>query len=174
MGIVHTAWFESPIGTMFAASTESGLGYLGLPHANGRGFDGWLRRHAPEERCVAGYTPNRDAIAQVLEFLDGKREVFELDLDIRGTPFQQEVYDEVRRIGFGEQRSYGEVARAIGRATAMRAVGAANSANPIPLIIPCHRVVEARGRLGGYGGGVELKARLLAMEHSRPAPGTLL
>ncbi len=175
MEIVHTTPFDSPVGPMFAASTSRGLTYLSLPHANGRGFEGWLQRHAPDANCVEAYAPNRKAIGQVLEFLEGKRDRFELALDLRGTPFQLAVWSELQRIGYGETRSYGEVARAMGRANAVRAVGAANGANPIPLVVPCHRVVEAGHRLGGYGGGLELKARLLAMEQgSNPSPGTLL
>ena len=99
---------------------------------------------------------------------------FELELDLRGTSFQLAVYEEVVKIPFGEARSYGEVAAAIGRPKAVRAVGAANGANPVPLIVPCHRVIASNGQLQGYGGGLDLKARLLAMEQSGAAQGRLL
>lgn len=179
MEIVHTTRFDSPIGPMFAASTQLGLAFLALPHASGRGFDGWLGRYAPGARCIDSAEAdapetNREAIAQVLEYLAGERKAFELKLDLRGTHFQKAVYDEVARIAYGKTRSYGEVAAAIGNKRAVRAVGSANGANPIPLVIPCHRVVQAGHRLGGYGGGVDLKARLLAMEQSLPKAGRLL
>lgn len=174
MEIVHTACFDSPIGTLVIASTAEGLAHLGLPHGDGRGLAGWMQRFAPDARRQEGYAPNRDAIAQILEYLEGKRRDFELALDLRGTPFQRAVWREVSRIEYGATRSYAQIAAAIGRESALRAVGAANGANPLPLVVPCHRVIASGGDLGGYGGGRELKARLLAMERGRAESGTLL
>ena len=167
MGIVHTAHFETPIGAMFVATTggaKGGLAYVELPHASGRGFQGWLRRQLPVAEPREGFEPCRVAIAQILEYLEGKRRRFDLRLDLRATPFQRRVYDELLRIPYGETRSYADVARAIGKPQAVRAVGAANGANPIPLVIPCHRVIASDGHLGGFGGGLPLKKQLLAME----------
>jgi O-6-methylguanine DNA methyltransferase len=174
MEIVHTAEFESPIGSMRVASTGKGLAHVSLPRQSGRGFEGWLRRHAPEARCEEGWAANKRAIAQICAFLEGKRLEFDLPLDLRATLFQRAVYDAVVRIPYGKTRSYAEIARAIRQPAALRAVGAANGANPLPLVIPCHRVVETGGKLGGYGGGPVLKKRLLAMEHALPTPGDLL
>ncbi len=171
---VHTAELESPIGRLRLASTERGLLYLELPHANGCGLEGWLRRRVPGAVCGAGYAPNRRAIAQVLEYLEGKRCRFELPLDLRGTPFQVEVWRALQEIPYGETRSYGELARRLHRPRALRAVGAANGANPIALVVPCHRAVASGGKLGGYAGGLELKARLLELERRRPGQGRLL
>ena len=173
MEIVHTAEFDSPVGTLRIASTEEGLAYLALPRQSGRGFEGWLRRHAPEARCREAFAPNRGAVAQIREFLEGKRHGFELDLDLRATPFQADVYAALLEIPYGETRSYAEIARRIGHPRAVRAVGAANGANPVPLVVPCHRVVQTGGKLGGYGGGLRLKKRLLAMEQAA-GPGRLL
>jgi O-6-methylguanine DNA methyltransferase len=173
MEIVHTAEFDSPVGTMRLASSERGLAYLALPRQSGRGFDGWLRRHAPDAVCREAFAPNRSAITQIREFLEGKRHAFELPLDLRATPFQLAVYQALQAIPFGETRSYADVARGIGQPAAVRAVGAANGANPIPLVVPCHRVVQTGGKLGGYGGGLPLKKRLLAMERAA-APDSLL
>jgi O-6-methylguanine DNA methyltransferase len=164
MGIVHTAHFETPIGAILVASTDAGLAYLELPHASGRGFRGWLRRQLPGFEAREAFRPNRVAVAQILEYLEGKRRRFDLPLDLRGTPFQRAVYEELLRIPYGEKRSYADVARAIGKPRAVRAVGAANGANPIPLVVPCHRVIASDGHLGGFGGGLPLKRRLLAME----------
>jgi O-6-methylguanine DNA methyltransferase len=172
--ILHTARFESPIGPLFAASSERGLAYLELPHASGRGFVGWLRVAAPGHRAVEGFAPNRVAVAQICEYLEGKRRSFDLALDLRGTAFQRDVWRELLRIPYGETRTYAEIAVAVGRPSAVRAVGAANGANPIPLVVPCHRVVATGGRLHGYGGGLPLKARLLALEGSEPLEGRLL
>jgi methylated-DNA-[protein]-cysteine S-methyltransferase len=172
--IVHTAEFDSPLGTFRIASTERGLGYLDLPHANGFGLEGWLRRHAPGAKRKQGFSPNSAAIRQVLEYLDGKRIDFDLPLDLRGTEFQESVWKALLEIPYGETCTYQELARTVGKPKAVRAVGSANGANPIPLIVPCHRVINAGGKLGGYGGGLEAKARLLAMERSKPGPGRLL
>jgi O-6-methylguanine DNA methyltransferase len=174
MEIVHSARFDTPFGEMLAASTERGLAYLQLPCASGRGFTGWLRRFAPEAAREDAYAPNRSAVAQILEYLEGKRQRFDLPLDLRGTAFELSVYREVERIPYGETRTYSEIARAVGRPRAFRAVGNANAANPLPLVIPCHRVVAVGGRLGGYGGGTSMKKQLLVMEHARPAVGDLL
>jgi len=171
---VHTARFDSPIGVLRLAATSRGLVYLELPHASGRGLAGWCVRFAPEAELEEAWAPHRATIAQVLEYLDGKRTAFDLPLDLRGTPFQLEVWEALLRIPYGETRSYAEVAREIGRPTAAHPVGAANGANPIPLVVPCHRVIAAHRKLGGYGGGLELKARLLAMERSGPRQGQLL
>jgi methylated-DNA-[protein]-cysteine S-methyltransferase len=169
MEVLHTVDFETAMGSLRIASTERGLAYVQLPHANGRGFEGWRARHAAKAVVKQGFEPNRVYVSQILEFLEGKRERFDLPIDLRGTPFQLEVLAEVARIPFGETRSYGEVAHAVGRPTASRAVGAANGANPVSLVVPCHRVIAKSGHLQGYGGGLDLKAKLLAMERSLTA-----
>jgi O-6-methylguanine DNA methyltransferase len=175
MEIVHTARIESPIGALRLASSARGLAFLELPHASGRGLAGWLERAFPGARCREDAGANRRAVEQVLEYLEGERTAFELPLDLRGTEFQLRVWTVLRGIPYGETRSYTEVARSVARPRAVRAVGSANGANPLPLVVPCHRVVESGGRLGGYGGGLPLKAKLLAMERAgRPAQGCLL
>jgi O-6-methylguanine DNA methyltransferase len=151
-----------------------GLAYVELPHSSGRGMQDWMQRYALECRCVDEIGPNRDAIEQILEYLASERTHFDVPLDLRGTPFQRAVWDVLLKIPYGERCSYAEVACAIGRPTAQRAVGSANGANPVSLVVPCHRVIAADGSLGGYGGGQDLKARLLAMESSRPSCDRLL
>ncbi len=174
MEIVHTARADSPIGTLRLASTSAGLAYVELPRASGRGLSGWLRRHVPGAKVVEGFAPNRVAIRQIQEYLDGKRTEFDLDLDLRGTAFQLEVWSALRDIPYGETRSYAEQAKVVGRPRAVRAVGTANGANPLSLVVPCHRVIATGGKLGGYGGGLDLKARLLAMEQTGPSQRRLL
>jgi len=175
MPTLYATQFGSSIGQLTVASSAQGLAYLGLPRANGRGFEGWCRRYAADHEIRQDAAPNRDVIDQLEEFLAGAREVFELPLDLRATPFQLAVYKVVSEIPYGQSLAYAEVARRAGRAAAVRAVGAANGANPIPLVIPCHRVVASNGQLQGYAGGLELKRNLLAMESaSRPAQGALL
>jgi methylated-DNA-[protein]-cysteine S-methyltransferase len=107
---------------------------------------------------------------QVEQYCAGERTAFELELAAQGTEFQHAVWDALVEIPYGETRSYGEIAKAIGQPQAARGVGAANGANPIGLIVPCHRVIGADGSLTGYGGGLPLKRALLAHEaEHRPA-----
>lgn len=175
MTTVHLATFDTPVGPMRCASTREGLAWVELPRANGCGFAGWLARFAPGAQVREAWSPNRQAVGQILEYLEGKRRRFELPLDLRATAFQRRVYDVVQAIPFGETRSYADVAEALGSPGAARAVGSANGANPLPLVVPCHRVVARGGKLGGYGGGLALKRWLLAMEHAgRPAADELL
>ena len=108
----------------------------------------------------------RRALAEIAEFLDGRRRQFTVPLDLRGTPFQMQVWKALLRIPYGETRSYGEIARAVGRPKAARAVGMANHTNPVAIVVPCHRVVASDGSLGGYAGGLEMKSRLLRLEAS--------
>ncbi len=109
----------------------------------------------------------REAERQLKEYFAGKRTSFELPLDFHGTDFQKRVWRALLKIPFGETRSYAQIARALGKPTAMRAVGAANGKNPISIIAPCHRVIGKDGQLTGFAGGLKAKAHLLALE--RPA-----
>lgn len=104
---------------------------------------------------------------QLAEYFAGERREFALRLAPEGTPFERSVWDELLAIPFGETRSYGEIAQAIGRPGAARAVGRANGANPIPIVVPCHRVIGANGSLTGFGGGLAAKSHLLALEGLR-------
>lgn len=109
----------------------------------------------------------REAVRQLTAYFQGR--LFEFDLDLRpdGTEFQRAVLAELEKIPYGETAAYGDIARRMGRPGASRAVGAANGRNPLPIVIPCHRVVGADGRLTGYGGGLWIKERLLALEQDR-------
>ncbi len=105
---------------------------------------------------------------ELLEYLRGDRREFSFARKPSGTAFERAVWDELERIPYGATRTYGEIARSLGRPRAARAIGMANHKNPIPIVIPCHRVVAAGGKLGGYGGGLALKRRLLALEGGSP------
>lgn len=113
-------------------------------------------------------TPLEHQVTQELaEYLTGQRSRFTVPVSPTGTPFERRCWDALQRIPYGETRTYREIARAVGSPRGFRAVGSANHKNPIPIIIPCHRVVASGGGLGGYGGGLDLKRRLLALEQSR-------
>ena len=128
-----------------------------------------LRPGTPEEAEPAG-ARHRDFERQLAEYLEGKRRVFDLPLRLEGSDFQKAVWDVVGRIPYGQTASYGEIAHLVGKPKASRAVGAANGANPIPIVVPCHRVIGADGSLTGYGGGLALKSRFLALEGILSAP----
>jgi methylated-DNA-[protein]-cysteine S-methyltransferase len=104
---------------------------------------------------------------QLTEYFNGKRTTFELPIHLRGTPFQKRVWQQLLRIPYGCTRSYGHLAVAIGNGFASRAVGLANSKNPLSIIVPCHRVIGASGKLTGFAGGLEIKERLLKLEGAR-------
>ena len=111
----------------------------------------------------------RDAQSQLEEYLERGRRSFDVPLAAQGTPFQRSVWDGLRKVPYGETVSYSELARRIGQPTASRAVGAANGANPLPIIVPCHRAVGADGSMTGFGGGIAMKRKLLALESGQRA-----
>lgn len=147
--------FDTPLGQMALAEEEGALTRLFLP---GEGIPRLVSRETPL------LSKGRD---EILAYLRGERRSFDLPLDPMGTPFQQAVWAELRRIPYGETRSYAQVAAGIGRPKAVRAVGQANHRNPLPIFIPCHRVIGAPGKLTGYGGGLDLKQKLLELEGAR-------
>lgn len=101
---------------------------------------------------------------QLTAYFEGTLRKFTMPLDLRGTPFQLRVWTALQEVGYGELRTYGQVASGMGATKAVRAVGAANGANPVPIIVPCHRIIGSNGRLVGYGGGLDMKRRLLEVE----------
>ena len=153
--------FLSSLGTVLVATTSKGVCSVKLADdAAG------LRRLLAEEFSEADIAEGRldDLKAKILAFIEGETSLAKLPLDIRGTVFQRRVWEELRRIPRGETRTYGEIARAIGAPAAVRAVGSACGANPVALVVPCHRAVRTDGGLGGYAWGVSRKKRLLALE----------
>ena len=174
MEILHFADVETALGWLRTVSSSRGLVYIELPNASGRGLAGWMKSNAPRADLLEGYAPNRAAAQQLVEYSEGKRKAFDISLDLRATEFQLAVYEEIVRVPFGDTASYTDIATRIGKPKAVRAVGAANAANPLPLVIPCHRIVGATGKLQGYAGGLDMKARLLALESGTPREGWLL
>jgi O-6-methylguanine DNA methyltransferase len=155
-------------------SSSKGLIAIRLREGSEAKLARWLARYfesAEGEREIEVAGVRHEAIErQLTEYLEGRRRVFEMDLDLRGTEFQREVWRAVAAVPYGQTASYGEIAHVIGRPRASRAVGAANGANPVPIVIPCHRILGADGSLTGYGGGLPTKRRLLALEGLMPSP----
>ena len=150
--MIWHAYAPAPIGNLLLVADEEGLLRIEFPPASppdGASLD--------EKRL----TP---VIREIAEFFAGRRKTFDVPLALRGTAFQLDVWRALLRIPYGETRSYAEIAKSIGRPTATRAVGAANGANPIPIIVPCHRVIGSNGSLTGFGGGIDVKRWLLNFE----------
>jgi methylated-DNA-[protein]-cysteine S-methyltransferase len=165
---LYYAHFETPWGVFRLAASEGGVVAVGLPRGDeGDGFFEYLRSKYPGFLYVEGTTPELEqGRREVEEYLAGSRREFDVPFHIRVTPFQFKVLEAVSAVGYGSTATYGELAGRIGSPRAARAVGAACAANPIPLVVPCHRVVGASG-LGGYAGGLELKRKLLQLEGAR-------
>jgi methylated-DNA-[protein]-cysteine S-methyltransferase len=155
MDVLYTQ-IESPLAPLLLATGDAGLRQIFF--LNGR------HPAQPEPSWKEDRTPFSETIRQLRAYFAGEIENFDLALAPEGTPFQQKVWDELQRIPYGTTVSYGDLARRIGNPNASRAVGLANGSNPIPIVIPCHRVIGSNGKLTGYGGGLQLKEQLLALE----------
>lgn len=173
MRTLHYRRVDSPIGPLLLAASHDGLAALYMQ----------AHRHVPDSP-EAGWKPVvpqdgraweilADADEQLAGYFAGARTTFDLPLDVEGTPFQKTVWAGLRDIPFGATISYAELARRIGNPKAMRAVGLANGRNPVSIVVPCHRVIGANGSLTGYGGGIERKRFLLALEGAGGPAGQL-
>ncbi len=161
---IYTTTIDSPFGSLILVATPTGLCRVGLPGEGWAALKEWLARWVGPEMPEENPEALAPAVTQLREYFSRLRREFDLPLDLRGTPFQRRVWEELRGIPYGQTVSYGELARRVGRPGAARAVGRAVGANPIPIIVPCHRVVGADHSLVGYGGGLEVKEALLRLE----------
>jgi len=166
--VVTLVWerIHSPIGECIFFASDAGLCWLGTPGTPlEKGLE-WAQKRGYDEPIMRGdsHPILQQAKDELNRYFTGERVTFTMPLDMQGTPFQIAVWRELCNIPYGETRSYGEIALAIGRPSASRAVGAANGANPIAIIVPCHRVIGSNGTLTGYGGGLPTKSWLLRLE----------
>jgi methylated-DNA-[protein]-cysteine S-methyltransferase len=155
---------DSPVGKLTLVATDDGL--AGILWEQDRPSRVRLNIEAEDNSHPVLVETER----QLEEYFAGQRTTFELTLDVDGTDFQRRVWNALLTIPFGETRSYGQIARQIGNPDAVRAVGAANGRNPVSIVTPCHRVIGSTGKLTGFGGGLDAKARLLALEGAKQAP----
>jgi len=169
METLHTTVIDSPVGPLFLAASAKGLVALE--------FDQRLPgqqtiRPNPRDLRVEGKTFHFESSAQLLEpylreleeYFAGRRRDFGFPLDLRGTSFQVACWNALLAIPYGETRTYADIARSVGKPNAFRAVGLANNRNPVAIVVPCHRVIASDGTLCGYGGGLDVKRRLLELE----------
>ncbi len=153
---MYYCYLGSPVGDLLLAGDADALRLVGFPK-------GSMRRD-PDPDWIFNEKPFAEARRQLDEYFDGRRKTFDLPVQLTGTEFQVRVLEELQRIPYGETTSYADIAARIGRPKAVRAVGAANGRNPIPIIVPCHRVIGSRGDLTGFGGGLDTKEALLRFE----------
>lgn len=157
---IATSLLQSELGTFVLQGDDQGITRIVLPGSRSR----------PKE--TVRVTPGQadlleEAAKQITEFINGERTIFNLPLSISGTDFQMRVWDIIKHIPFGHTVSYSEIGQQLGNKKKARAVGGAANANPVPLVIPCHRVIGADGNLTGFAGGLKMKKRLLALEKER-------
>ena len=155
---IHYCVIASPVGKLLL--TASGKHLTRLSFQNGK------QPVKPDPAWIYNQQPFHETIEQLNAYFSGKRKAFTIKAAPAGTPFQQQVWETLKTIPYGKTVSYGEIAQAIGKPQASRAVGAANGKNPISIIFPCHRVIGSTGNLVGYGGGLSIKEKLLALEQS--------
>jgi len=153
---MYYCYLDTPIGELLLAGEDGALAMIGFPK-------GSMRRD-PEPDWIYNEKPLATARQQLEEYFAGDRKDFDLPLRIKGTEFQVSVLKALQEIPYGQTVSYGEIAKRIGRPKAVRAVGAANGRNPIPIVVPCHRVIGSSGDLTGFGGGLDTKEALLRLE----------
>lgn len=153
---MYYCYIDSPVGELLLAGDAQALSVIGFPK-------GSMRRD-PEPDWIFKEQPFEEVRRQLDEYFAGERKDFDLPLSLQGTEFQVQVLQALQTIPYGETTSYGAIAKQIGRPKAVRAVGAANGRNPIPIIVPCHRVIGSSGDLTGFGGGLDTKAELLRLE----------
>lgn len=162
--MIHTIVYASashPLGMLLVGATEKGICYLGLGKeaSIARRFPNATLKHAPQALAPL--------LTRIFTVIDGLASASSLPLDMQGTPFQRMVWQQLLAIPYGETRSYIAIARTLGKPNAARAVGTACGANPVALIVPCHRVTASDGGLGGFAYGLKAKKRLLAWEAER-------
>jgi len=161
---VYCTSFDSRIGRIYVASTEDGVCKISVPKESRKDFFEWLKEHFDLDAVTDNRARNKDVIDQLSRYFNGKLAKFNLPLDLMGTPFQTRVWKELCRIPYGTTITYKSLAKRVLAPKAFQAVGRANGANPVPIIVPCHRVLGSNGALVGYSCGIKTKEFLLRLE----------
>ncbi|WP_219837437.1 methylated-DNA--[protein]-cysteine S-methyltransferase [Paenibacillus sp. R14(2021)] len=151
---------------LYLAATDEGLCYVGSPNAPFEELGHWQAKQLPKAELMRNDAVMERYAAELRAYLDGRLQTFNVPLDLRGTSFQQSVWQALLRVPHGETSSYSAIAEQLGKEKAVRAVGMAIGANPVLIVVPCHRIIGKNGSMTGYRGGMEAKASLLALEGS--------
>lgn len=161
---VYWTSFQTNTWKLYLAATTNGLCYVGSPDASFEEVEYWVRKHLPQHTLVEDQEFMNPYATELQEYLDVQRTEFSVPLDLQGTPFQQTVWRALLDIPHGETVSYSEMAERILKPTAVRAVSSAIGANPVMIVVPCHRVLAKTGKLTGFRGGLDMKEQLLVLE----------
>ncbi len=161
---VYCTSFDSRIGRIYVASTDNGVCKISVPKESRKDFFGWLKEHFDLETVTDNRSRNKEVIDQLTRYFNGKLAKFTCPIDMVGTPFQIRVWSELAKIPYGSTITYKHLAKRAGVPKASQAVGRANGSNPLPIIIPCHRVLGSNGALVGYSCGIKTKEFLLRLE----------
>lgn len=164
--VIFVEEMESPIGVLTIGCLDEGLCQIAFGNLNETEMEirTWAKKHQFSPEFERDFDKTFAVCEQLQAYFEGKRTTFDVPLALKGTPFQVKVWNALQTIPYGETRTYKEVAEQIGNPKAVRAVGGANNQNPVPVIVPCHRVIGSNGALVGYGGGLDIKVNLLELE----------
>jgi methylated-DNA-[protein]-cysteine S-methyltransferase len=165
---IYYTSFSSKIGTIHVASTKSGVCKISIPAQTKKEFLAWLQKKFDGIELIESSTKNRQIIDELNRYFDRRLVKFHSRLNPVGTEFQRRVWSELKRIKYGKTISYKELAKRIGMQQGFQAVGKANGTNPLPIVVPCHRVVGANSKLVGYAAGLKTKEFLLRLEGALP------
>jgi methylated-DNA-[protein]-cysteine S-methyltransferase len=154
--MMYYRYMNSPVGKLLLAANDEGLCYIS--------FEKGRHRPLPEPEWIQEDRPFAETVRQLEDYFSGKLKRFSLKLNLIATPFQKKVLTVLQGVEYGKTVTYGELAKLAGNPKAGRAVGQANARNPLPIVIPCHRVIGCNGKLTGFGGGMEIKQALLDLE----------
>jgi O-6-methylguanine DNA methyltransferase len=165
---IYYTSFNSKIGTIYIASTETGVCKISIPAQTKKEFLAWLQKKFEKADFIESTAKNRQIIDELQRYLDRRLVKFHSKLDPVGTEFQRSVWVELKRIRYGKTISYKELAKRVGVVRAYQAVGRANGSNPLPIVVPCHRVIGSNSKLVGYAAGLKTKEFLLRLEGALP------
>jgi len=163
---VYYTEMDTLIGPLTIAATDKGVSWINFGKGEETIFalERWAKRWLNTDQIVRADEHMKQTVLQLDEYFHKKRRTFDIDVDLYGTPFQQLVWESIMSIPYGEVRTYKDIAIQINAPKSVRAIGGANHNNPVPIIVPCHRVIGSNGNLVGYGGGLDIKKFLLELE----------
>jgi O-6-methylguanine DNA methyltransferase len=164
MNKIYQTSFTSKIGVIYVASTKKGVCKITIPGQTKKEFIRWLHRHYPHYEFVESTTHNKKVVDELQRYFDRKLVKFKSNLDYEGTTFQQRVWNELKKLPYGSTTTYKAIATRLGMENGFQAVGGAVGSNPIPIIVPCHRVIGTNKKLTGYAAGLKTKELLLRLE----------
>lgn len=162
--MIYCTSFESKIGLLYVASTDKGVCKISVPRQTKKDFFRWLHQNFDDADVVDNKSRNKETIDQLNRYFNGRLAKFTCTIDLMGTPFQVRVWKELTKIPYGTTISYKQLAKRLGTSKGFQAVGRANAANPLPIVVPCHRVIGTDGSLVGYSSGIKTKEFLLKLE----------